>query len=115
MQFCRRKRERIKIKTEGEVMIVDDFVVAAWLFTISQKVSQTPLRYTNYYERKKEEERAVYVKLLEVKLRTRFAVEVSSVGEAVRPLFPNNPAWITATTSAALCGVNERFSPIERK
>ena len=27
-------------------MIVDDFVVAAWLFTISQKVSQTPLRYT---------------------------------------------------------------------
>ena len=61
----------------------------------------------------------MYVKLLEVKLRTRFAVEVSSVGEAVRPLFPNNPAWtgalITATTSAALCGVNERFSPIERK
>ena len=46
MQFCRRKRERIKIKREGEVMIVDDFVVAAWLFTISQKVSQTPLRYT---------------------------------------------------------------------
>ena len=40
------ERERIKIKREGEVMIVDDFVVAAWLFTISQKVSQTPLRYT---------------------------------------------------------------------